>query len=113
AATRPHTSRTPAAQDRTVLALTTRRAPAASPPEAAPAFPQVTATAAATYEQVAADTDATFAPDSEQGLSYDALAAMQTAPSYDAGYDADWISEAAREAVMAHVAPTAEPAFDD
>jgi|KBSSwiStaDraftv2_1062776.scaffolds.fasta_scaffold00616_12 flagellar biosynthesis protein FlhF len=113
AATSPHTSRTPAAQNPTVLALTTRRAPAASPPEAAPAFPQVTATAAATYEQVAADTDATFAPDSEQGLSYDALAAMQTAPSYDAGYDADWISEAAREAVMAHVAPTAEPAFDD
>jgi flagellar biosynthesis protein FlhF len=38
---------------------------------------------------------------------------MQDAPSYNSGYDADWISEAAREAVMAHAAPIAEPAFDD
>jgi flagellar biosynthesis protein FlhF len=112
-ATSPNTSRAPAATNPTVLALTTRRAPATNQPEAAPTFQQVTATAAATYEQVAADTDAAFAPESEQGLSYDALATLQAAPSYDAGYDADWISEAAREAVIAHSAPTAEPAFDD
>jgi flagellar biosynthesis protein FlhF len=49
----------------------------------------------------------------EPALSYDELASLQPAPSYNAGYEADWISEAAREAVMAHAAPVAEPAFDD
>jgi flagellar biosynthesis protein FlhF len=102
-----------------VLALTTRRAPRTNAPEAAAAFQQVTSEATAAFQQVANGPAATYqqladevTPAPEPGLSYDALAAMSAAPSYD-GYDADWISEAAREAVMAHAAPTAEPAFDD
>jgi flagellar biosynthesis protein FlhF len=96
----PNTSRTPAALNPTVLALTTPRARRTNPlPEAAATFQEVTAAA--------------VAPAPQPALSYDALAAMQPAPSYNEGYDADWISEAAREAVLAHAAPTAEPAFDD
>jgi flagellar biosynthesis protein FlhF len=79
-----NTSRTPAGLSPTALALTTRRAPGANRAEAVAAFQQVAAEAAAS-----------------------------PAPSYNEGYDAGWISEAAREAVMAHAAPTAEPAFDD
>ncbi|MFL6605970.1 MAG: hypothetical protein ACJ8R9_32235 [Steroidobacteraceae bacterium] len=116
AASSPHPTSQPRASvaaNPTVLALTTRRPPVTNPAPAAIAFPQVTAVAAASYQQIATDTAEAIAPASEDGLSYDALAALQPAPSYDAGHDADWISEAAREAVMAHAVPTAEPAFDD
>jgi flagellar biosynthesis protein FlhF len=94
-----------------VLALTTRRASRTNSAEAT--SQQVTAEPDATFEQVAAEAAVAIAPAPESALSYDALASRQLAPSYDAGYDADWISEAAREAVMAHAIPTAEPAFDD
>jgi flagellar biosynthesis protein FlhF len=104
--------RAPAALNPTVLALTTPRAPRANP-AAAPTLQQATAEAAATYEQVAAEATVAVAPAPEPALSYNALAAMHPAPFYNEGYDADWISEAAREAVMALAAPTAEPAFDD
>ena len=96
--TTPNPPRSAAAVNPTVLALTTPRASRK---------PQVEAVA--TFQQV--DAEATPAP--EPVLSYDTLAAMSAAPSYNDGYDADWISEAAREAVMAHAAPTAEPAIDD
>jgi flagellar biosynthesis protein FlhF len=41
--------------------------------------------------------------------SYDALASLERLPAYNAGYDADWISEAAREAVAEHVAAPRAP----
>jgi len=108
-----NTSRAPAGLSPTALALTTRRAPGANRAEAIATFQQVTAEAAASYEEVAAETLAADEPAPESALSYDALASMDPAPSYNEGYDADWISEAAREAVMAHAVPTAEPAFED
>ncbi|HEV7444401.1 MAG TPA: flagellar biosynthesis protein FlhF, partial [Steroidobacteraceae bacterium] len=85
----------------TALALTTHRASRTNLAEAAATFQEV-----ATFQQVEA-------PAPEPAPSYDELASMQDEPSYNSGYDADWISEAAREAVMAHAAPIAEPAFDD
>ncbi|MDB6104009.1 MAG: flagellar biosynthesis protein FlhF, partial [Gammaproteobacteria bacterium] len=109
----PSPPRTPAALNPTALALTTRRASRTNPADAAASFRQVTAEPDATFQQVAAGAAAAVAPAPEPALSYDALASMEPAPSYDAGYDTDWISEAAREAVMAHAAPIAEPAFDD
>jgi flagellar biosynthesis GTPase FlhF len=98
----PSTPRTPTALNPTVLALTTRRASRTNAAEAA-----------ASFQQVAIEAAVDAAPTPEPELSYDELASMEPAPSYDAGYEADWISEAAREAVMAHAAPVAEPAFDD
>jgi flagellar biosynthesis protein FlhF len=85
----------------TALALTTHRASRTNLAEAAATFQEV-----ATFQQVEA-------PAPEPAPSYDELASMQDEPPYNSGYDADWISEAAREAVMAHAAPIAEPAFDD
>ena len=41
--------------------------------------------------------------------SYDALASLERLPAYNTGYDADWISEAAREAVAEHVAAPKAP----
>jgi flagellar biosynthesis protein FlhF len=93
--------RAPAALSASALALTTGRASRTNLAEAAATFQEV-----ATFQQLEA-------PAPEPAPSYDELASMSQEPSYNSGYDADWISEAAREAVMAHAAPIAEPAFDD
>jgi flagellar biosynthesis protein FlhF len=77
------------------------------------------AQAAASFQQVAAEVALEAEP--EPPPSYDTLASLQDTPSYNTGYDAEWISEAAREAVAGHGAapkaevlpPTVEPAFDD
>jgi flagellar biosynthesis protein FlhF len=96
-----NTPRTPAALNPTVLALTTPRA-------------SRTNAATAALQQMAAEADAAVAPTSEPAPSYDELASLEPAPpSYNARYQPDWISDAAREAVLAHAVPTAEPAFDD
>jgi flagellar biosynthesis protein FlhF len=76
----------------TALALTTRRPPPQPSQDIAPP------------------------PAPEPGPSYDDLAAAQNPAAYNpggaahtAGYDADWISEAAREAVAEHVAAPRAP----
>jgi flagellar biosynthesis protein FlhF len=112
--------RAPAALSPTALALTTPRASRTNAAEVAASFQQVAAQAA---------TAVASAPEPAPLPSYDALASVPRTPSYNAGYEADWISDAAREAVAEHVAtprapvlapvqgtraiPTAEPAFDD
>lgn len=85
-------ARTAGALSPTALALTTGRSP--GPQEIAPA-PE---------------------PELEPAPSYDELAAMQnpaactpTGAAYHPGYDADWISEAAREAVAEYVAAPRAP----
>lgn len=84
----------PAALNPTVLALTSPRAAK----ETRNAAANVAAPAAATAEHVASP-----AP------SYDALATPERLSAYNPGYEADWISEAAREAVAEHVAAPRAP----
>ena len=84
----------PAALNPTVLALTSPRAAK----ETRNAAANLAAPAAATAEHVAS-----AAP------SYDALATPERLPAYNPGYEADWISEAAREAVAEHVAAPRAP----
>jgi flagellar biosynthesis protein FlhF len=121
---------------RSPAALSPPRAPAALSPTALALTTRVSRTnpaeAAATFQQVAAENAVAAEP--EPAPSYDTMASVPRAPSYNTGYEADWISEAAREAVAEHVAaprapvlapipaaralaamapPVAEPAFDD
>ena len=140
--------RTPAALSPTALALTTRVS-RTNPAEAAATFQQVAAENApqeiAHYiteeRQPVVKTRAfpgtphvAVTAEPEPAPSYDTLASVPRAPSYNTGYEADWISDAAREAVAEHVAaprapvlapvpaapalaamapPIVEPAFDD
>jgi flagellar biosynthesis GTPase FlhF len=96
-----------------------------------PARPEA-ALAAAAFQQVADETDRELEPDPESVLSYDQLAANQTqtheqphdllddeiheqphrplrAYGRAPGYDTEWISEAAREAVVEHAAAPRAP----
>ena len=129
--------RSAAATNSTVLALTTPRGAKANRGEtagaaavaAAPAAPaaarvappvaarsvaarasSATAAAAAALAAAAAaaaEDDAQAA--SEPAPSYDTLAALEREPTYTRAYDADWISEAARQAVAEHVAAPRAP----
>jgi len=63
--------------------------------------------AAAAAAAAAAEDDAQAA--SEPAPSYDTLAALEREPTYTRAYDADWISEAARQAVAEHVAAPRAP----
>jgi flagellar biosynthesis GTPase FlhF len=130
-------SRSAAALNPTVLALTTRRAPA-SDKAAASTFRQVLEESAPTaYPPDAADhlsaadhvgasdhlsaSDHLDAPDhlgaSDQltaahapALSYDELASLEGVPAFEPRIDdADWISDAAREAVAEHIAAPRAP----
>jgi flagellar biosynthesis protein FlhF len=65
------------------------------------------AAAAATFQQVA--DEVAVAAEPEPAPSYDTLASVPRAPSYNTGYEADWISDAAREAVAEHVAAPRAP----
>jgi flagellar biosynthesis protein FlhF len=86
-----------AATNPTVLALTMRRPPKTNGAEQT-----------AKLQQVVADAPA-FEPAPQPAPSYDELAALERVPNYNVGYDADWISEAAREAVAEHVAAPRAP----
>ena len=83
----------PDALNPTALALTTPRASKANR----------NAAAAVPAAAVAAEPVASSAP------SYDALAKPERLPAYNSGYEADWISAAAREAVAEHVATPRAP----
>lgn len=90
----------------TVLALTSHRAK--QPASPVPAAVSQPTSAAATYEQVAEETDE-VSYNATPDLSYDELAGMERLPSFNSEDDSGWISEAAREAVAAHAAEPRAP----
>jgi flagellar biosynthesis protein FlhF len=91
-------ARPAAALSPTALALTTARAGRANKIEPA-----------ATFQQVVSGAAQSVAPNPEPAPSYDELASLARLPTVQPGYDADWISDAAREAVAEHVAGPRAP----
>jgi flagellar biosynthesis protein FlhF len=91
-------ARPAAALSPTALALTTPRAGKTNKIEPA-----------ATFRQVVPEAAQPMPPNPEPAPSYDALASIASLSNSQPGYDADWISHAAREAVAEHVATPRAP----
>ncbi len=99
----PSANRTPGSLSPTALALTTGRSPPrqvapASAPEPAPEH---------TYDDPALSYDELAAAENPAG--YNPADYTPGGAAYTTGYDADWISDAAREAVAEHVAAPRAP----
>src|SRR3981081_1301916 len=91
-------ARPAAALSPTARALTTPRAGKTSKIEAA-----------APFQQVVPEAAQPIAPNPGPAPSYDALASIASPSTNQPGYDGDWISRAAREAVAEHVAAPRAP----
>lgn len=102
----PAVSAPSVAANSTVLALTSHRQKKAAPP--APVAVSQTAAVAASYEQVAGETDE-VSYNATPDRSYDELAGMDRLTSLKTEDDSGWISEAARQAVAAHAAEPRAP----
>jgi flagellar biosynthesis protein FlhF len=100
----PSANRTPGSLSPTALALTTGRSP--SPRQIAPVLAPEPAPEP-TYDESAPSYDELAAAENPAG--YNPADYNPGGAAYTAGYDADWISDAAREAVAEHVAAPRAP----